>query len=252
MENMTPEQIEDLKKKAHAFDSEQGRLKKAQEDLEASKAQYAALAEKPAHIEAQQPNGDLTLDSKAREVFGEDGIGILSSMLKPLVTRLDDVGKKLTARDEQETKVNEMRKYRTALEAKLSDVNLPGFTHRIYGGDLSTLWDKFVESRPSIKRAQDEGDVETISDIVSLFIHQNKETVAGGGFSPSPETGRMPVIKADYTERDYQADRNELQRKLDNVIITEAEYNKGLVTIYDKYVTAQEKAEKAASSFGLV
>jgi len=103
-----------------------------------------------------------------------------------------------------------------------------------------------------VRRAQSEGDVETISDMVNIFILQNKELVAGGGYSPQSVPGFSSPVKCDYTDADYMRDKAVLKRQLDNLAITEKEFNEKADALYGRWVAAQEKAEQAATAYGLV
>lgn len=251
---LTPEELAELQKKAHAFDSERGRLEKAQKELEALKANEAQLQQQ---LEAQQQAArdaaaGEAIDPKAAEIFGADGVEALKSMFAPVIAKLDSVGQKISERDTVEEQ-NRLRKaFQSKLNTKLSENNLPGFAPRIYNGDLSPTWSAFVESHPAVKRAQDEGDIETVSDMVNIFINQNKELVAGGGYAPNAVSGSIPVVKPDYTDRDYLRDKRELTKQLENLVITETEFNKKHGELFSRYVTAQEKAEQATQSYGLV
>ena len=90
MADIPDAELAELRKKAHAFDSEQGRLQKAQTDLEAERA---ARREAEARAAAQQQHIPAsTLDSKALEVFGADGVAMLQGMLTPVMTKLNDIG----------------------------------------------------------------------------------------------------------------------------------------------------------------
>lgn len=247
--NITEAELTELRKKAHAFDSEQGRLQKTQQELEAERAKRAELETRMASQQATQTQAPI--DTRAAEVFGADGVNILQGILAPVLGKLDTIGKKFEERDTQEAQARAQQKFQGELGAKLADSNLPGFESRIYGGDLASAWAKFVETRPSIRRAQLDGDVEAVSDMVTIFVHQNKELVAGG-FSPSAVSGQSPVVKSDYGDADYMRDVKALQRQLDNLAITEEDFNKQTAQLYDRYAAAQEKAERAAVGYGLV
>lgn len=240
-------ELAELRKKAHAHDSEQGRLQKTQAELDTERAQRAELEKRLAAAQQTQP----APDAKALEIFGTDGVAHLQNMLTPVLQRLDAIGGKLQERDTAEAGTRALRKFQEELDSKLSGNNLPGFTSRLYGGDLSSAWTKYLESHPSIRRAQAEGDVESVSDSMSIFIHQNKELVAGGGFSPTSLPGFTPTVKCDYTDADYQRDIAGLQRQLDNVTITEADFKAKSDGLYDRWVAAQQKAESAAAAYGL-
>ena len=144
------------------------------------------------------------------------------------------------------------RAYWGQLDEKLSGNNLPGFVSRLRDGDLAAAWSKFLEARPSVKRGQMEADVETVSDAVYSFIQQNKELVAGGGYSPSAVSGSIPAVRCEYTDADYKRDKAVLKRQLDNLAITETEFNKQADALYDRWKAAQDKAEQAATAYGLV
>ena len=243
---MTEIEIAELQKKAHAYDSAQGRLAKVQSDLDAER--QARLAAE-ARI-ATQPGAQI--DGRAAEIFGADGVTILQSMFGQVAGKLDTLTRMHEERVNAETQVQAERKFKMELGAKLADNNLPGFESRIYGGDLAATWTKFVDARPSIRRAQTEGDVETVSDVMFNFIQQNKELVAGSGYSPNALPGGSPAVKVDYSEADYMRDIAALEQQRDNVIITEQDFNVKSAGLYDRYVAAQQKAEKAAQAFGLV
>jgi hypothetical protein len=246
-------ELAELRRKAHAFDSEQGRLQKTQSELDAERAKRAELEGRIA-VQQAATQGHPTLDSRAAEVFGADGMQVLQSMLAPvsqMAQKLDTISKQFESRDAAEAQARLARAFKEALDTKLSE-NLPGFTSRIFDGDLSSAWAKFVEARPSIRRAQAEGDVEAVSDVISSFIQQNKELVAGGGFSPAAVSGVSPAIKSDFSDADYQREMKALERQLNNLSLTEADFNKKSAEVYDRWVAAQEKVEKAATAYGLV
>lgn len=240
-------EVAELRKKAHAYDSEQGRLQKTQSELEAERTQRAELEKR---LAAQQ--SPVQLDPRAAEIFGAEGVTALHGMLAPVLGKLDAIGKKFEERDVFETQARAAKAYRDQLDTKLSENNLPGFVSRLYDGDLSSVWTKFAEAHPSVLRAQREGDVESISDMVNIFIHQNKELVAGGGYAPHAVPGFAPGVKCDYTDADYDRDSNVLRRQLDNLAITEKEFGEKSAALYARYVAAQEKAEQTATHFGLV
>lgn len=247
MAEINDTELAELQRKAHAFDSDQGRLRKTQEDLEAERAKRIAAEARLGTPPAQSIPG---FDPKAAEVFGEDGVAVLQTVLAPVLGKLDTIGRKFEERDTADAQATAMRAYKSNLDAKLAGNNLPGFATRLYDGDLAPLWKQFAEAHPSIRRAQEEGDVETVSDMVDIFILQNKERVAGG-HSPSAVGGFSPTIKSEFSEADYRREMKTLQGQLDNLAITEAEYNAKADALYDRWVTAQEKAEKAASRYGL-
>lgn len=247
-EQLSDQELADLRRKAHAYDSEQGRLQKTQQELDQERA---ARAEAEKRLAAQQQNLPAP-DARALEIFGQDGVAHLQNMLTPVLHKLDTIGKKFEERDLSETQARLARAYQEALDTKLSGSNLPGFVSRLYNGDLTGVWSKFLDSHPAVKRAQAEGDVETVSDMVQIFIHQNKELVAGGGYSPQSVPGFSPAVKSDYSDADYQRDISALERQRDNVAITDEEYEKQANAIYDRWVAAQQKVEKAQSAYGLV
>lgn len=249
MAELSDLELAELRKKAHAYDSEQGRLQKTQAELEAERAQRAELEKRLAAANQATPTA---LDPKALEIFGQDGVEHLHNMLSPVLSKLDMIGKKFEERDTVEAQARAAKTYQEALDAKLSGNNLPGFVYRLYSGDLSSVWSKFAEEHPAVRRAQSEGDVETISDMVNIFILQNKELVAGGGYSPQSVPGFSSPVKCDYTDADYVRDKKILQRQLDDTAITEKEFNEKADALYGRWVAAQEKAEQTATAYGLV
>ncbi len=250
MADINDTELAELRRKAHAFDSEQGRLQKTQTELEAERAARAALEQR---LATQQPPQAPAFDPRATEIFGQDGVTLLQGMLAPVAQvaqKIDALGKRLEERDTAEAQARAARGFQEALGNKLAENNLPGFAARLTG-DLGGAWSKFLESRPSIRRAWGEGDVEAVSDAVATFIHQNKELVAGGGFAPAAVPGYAPAVRSDYSDADYMRDKASLQRQLDNLTITEDDFNKQTDAIYARWEAAQRKAEQAASSFGL-
>jgi len=250
MAEITDLELTELRKKAHAYDSDQGRLQKTQAELETERANRAELERR---IAAQQPQP--AVDAKALELFGADGVSYLQNMLKPLEQigqKIDTIGKKFEERDSAEAQANAARAYWGQLDEKLSGNSLPGFASRLRDGDLAAAWSKFLEARPSVKRGQSEADVETVSDAVYSFIQQNKELVAGGGYSPSAVPGFSPGVKSDYTDADYMRDKAALQRQMENLVITEKEFGEKTNALYGRWMAAQEKAEQAATVYGLV
>lgn len=247
MPEITDAEFAELQRKAHAFDSEQGRLQKAQNELEAERTKRAELE---ARMAQQRPPTD-GIDPRAAEVFGADGVTLLQGMLAPVLGKLDTIGRKFEERDTAESQARAARAFQDALGAKLADENLPGFHARLFGGDLSAAWARFVEARPSVKRAQADGDVTAVSDVIPQFIHQNKELVTGAGFSPSAIPGAAPTVKSEYTEAEYFRDVKVLERQLNNCAIDEAAYKKQAGALYDRWVAAQEKAERSVQQFGL-
>jgi len=173
-------------------------------------------------------------------------------MLAPVLGKLDTIGKRFDEQANADAQAKLERAYWGQLDEKLSGNNLQGFASRLRDGDLAAAWSKFLEARPSVKRGQAEADVETVSDAVYSFIQQNKELVAGGGYSPSAVSGSIPAVKCDYTDADYMRDKAVLKRQLDNLAITEAEFNKQTDALYGRWIAAQEKAEQAATAYGLV
>lgn len=250
MAEITDAELAELKRKAHAFDSEQGRLQKTQTELEAERAKRVA-AEGRLAAQSQAAPAAGGVDPRAAELFGADGVNVLQGMLAPVLGKLDTIGRQFEERAAADTRAAAERTYQSALGTKLAENNLPGFAGRLYGGDLSAAWAQFVESRPSIKRAQAEGDIETVSDVISIFIHQNKELVTGGGFAPTALSGAASAVKTEYSDADYQRDISALDRKLQNCAITEEEHQKQSNAIYDRWVAAQAKAESSAARFGL-
>ena len=248
MAEISDTELAELKKKAHAFDSEQGRLQKTQQELEAERAQRAEAEKQLAAL--QQTSTQL--DPQAEQIFGVDGVSALKSMLAPVLGKLDTIGKRFDEQANADAQAKLERAYWGQLDEKLSGNNLQGFASRLRDGDLAAAWSKFLEARPSVKRGQAEADVETVSDAVYSFIQQNKELVAGGGYSPSAVSGSTPTVKCEYTDADYMRDKAVLKRQLDNLAITETEFNKQTDALYGRYVAAQEKAEQAATAYGLV
>ena len=248
MAEISDTELAELKKKAHAFDSEQGRLQKAQQELEVERAQRAEAEKQLAAL--QQTSTQL--DPQAEQIFGVDGVTVLQSMLAPVLGKLDTIGKRFDEQASADAQAKLERAYWGQLDEKLSGNNLPGFASRLRDGDLAAAWSKFLEARPSVKRGQAEADVETVSDAVYSFIQQNKELVAGGGYSPSAVSGSIPAVRCEYTDADYMRDKAVLKRQLDNLAITETEFNKQADALYDRWIAAQEKAEQAATAYGLV
>jgi len=248
MAEISDTELAELKKKAHAFDSEQGRLQKAQQELEAERAQRAEAEKRLAAL--QQTS--MQLDPQAEQIFGVDGVTALQSMLAPVLGKLDTIGKRFDEQANADAQAKLERAYWGQLDEKLSGNNLQGFASRLRDGDLAAAWSKFLEARPSVKRGQAEADVETVSDAVYSFIQQNKELVAGGGYSPSAVSGSIPAVRCEYTDADYMRDKAVLKRQLDNLAITEAEFNKQTDALYGRWIAAQEKAEQAATAYGLV
>ena len=248
MAEISDTELAELKKKAHAFDSEQGRLQKTQAELETERLNRAELERR---LAAQQVS--LTsLDPQAEQIFGVDGVSALKSMLAPVLGKLDTIGKRFDEQATADAQAKQERVYWGQLDEKLSGNNLPGFASRLRDGDLTAAWSKFLEARPSVKRGQAEADVETVSDAVYSFIQQNKELVAGGGYSPSAVPGSTPAVKCEYTDADYMRDKSVLKRQLDNLAITEKEFNEKTDALYGRYLAAQEKAEQTATAYGFV
>ena len=248
MAEISDTELAELKKKAHAFDSEQGRLQKAQQELDAERAQRAEAEKQLAAL--QQTSTQL--DPQAEQIFGVDGVNVLKSMIAPVLGKLDTIGKRFDEQANADAQAKLERAYWRQLDEKLSGNNLQGFASRLRDGDLAAAWSKFLEARPSVKRGQAEADVETVSDAVYSFIQQNKELVAGGGYSPSAVPGSIPTVRCDYTDADYMRDKAVLKRQLDNLAITEEEFNKQTDALYGRWIAAQEKAEQAATAYGLV
>lgn len=245
---LTDTELAELRKKAHAYDSEQGRLQKTQGELETERAARVELERRLAAVQQAHP----ALDPKAAEIFGADGVMALQSMLAPVLGKLDTIGRRFDEQATADSQQKAARAYREQLDGKLSGNNLPGFVSRLYDGDLSSAWSKFAETHPAVRRAQTEGDVETVSDMVNIFILQNKELVTGGGFSPQSVQGFSPTVKSDYSDVDYSRDMNALQRQLDSLAITEKEFKEKSDGIYARWVAAQQKAEQAATAYGLL
>ena len=248
MAEISDTELAELKKKAHAFDSEQGRLQKAQQQLDAERAQRAEAEKQLAAL--QQTSTQL--DPQAEQIFGVDGVNVLKNMLAPVLGKLDTIGKRFDEQANADAQAKLERAYWRQLDEKLSGNNLQGFASRLRDGDLAAAWSKFLEARPSVKRGQAEADVETVSDAVYSFIQQNKELVAGGGYSPSAVPGSIPTVRCEYTDADYMRDKAVLKRQLDNLAITEEEFNKQTDALYGRWIAAQEKAEQAATAYGLV
>lgn len=248
MAEISDTELAELKKKAHAFDSDQGRLQKTQQELDAERAQRAEAEKQLAAL--QQTSTQL--DPQAEQIFGADGMTVLQGMLAPVLGKLDTIGKRFDEQANADAQAKLERAYWGQLDEKLSGNNLQGFASRLRDGDLAAAWSKFLEARPSVKRGQAEADVETVSDAVYSFIQQNKELVAGGGYSPSAVSGSTPAVRCEYTDADYMRDKGVLKRQLDNLAITETEFNKQTDALYGRWIAAQEKAEQAATAYGLV
>lgn len=246
MAEISDSELAELRKKAHAFDSEQGRLQKTQQELDAERAQRAEAEKRLAA--AQQHS---TLDPRAAEIFGADGVTVLQSMLAPVLGKLDTIGKRFDEQANADAQAKAARTYWGQLDEKLSGDNLPGFASRLRDGDLASAWSKFLEARPSVRRAQIESDIESVSDAIKSFMYQNKELVAGGGYSPNATPGFSPAVRCDYTDADYARDKAVLQGQLDNCAITEEAFSVGVRGLYARYMAAQQKAEQAATQYGL-
>lgn len=241
LEDLTPEQLAELEKKAHAYDSEKGRLAKVQAENATLKSQ----------IEQTKVVPRIQVDPRASEVLGDDGVEVVTGMLNPVMEKLNEIGGKLDQRDAADQTASQRQQFNNALEAKLAAMNLPGFSMRL-SSDLKDMWDEYVGSRPALRRGLDEGDVETVSDMIGMFITQNREAVVGG-YTPHSDPGGAPVIKSEYSEADYQRDVNALKRQRDNLGITDDEYSKQAGQCYQKYVDAQEKVDRELSAYpGLV
>ena len=251
MADLTPEEITDLQKKAHAYDSDNGRLEKAQADFESERALRVATESK---LVAAQ-SASVQLDPQDIELFGVDGTtridARLNGKLDPILEKLNTIGAKFEERDTRETAEQAHRTYKGELDKKLLDKLPPGFVSRMYdGGDLSSAWTEYVDSHPSVKRAQDEGDVASVSDTIGIFIHQNKELVTRG-FSPREVGGSTGGIQSEYSDADYLRDVGVLDRQLANCGITQADHKTATDAAYAKYVEAQQKAEKLSAGYSL-
>jgi len=243
---ISDQELADLKKKAHAYDSEQGRLQKTQTELDTERTARTELEKRlAAHQLATQ------LDPRAAEIFGADGVTALQSMLAPVLGKLDTIGRRFDEQANADAQTRTARAYWGSLDEKLSGDNLPGFASRLRDGDLASAWEKFLAARPSVKRGQAEADIETVSDAVYSFINQNKELVAGGGYSPNATPGFAPAVKSDYSDADYSRDMQVLERQRDNVAITEADFKVKSDGLYARWVAAQQKAEQSAAAYGL-
>ena len=146
-------ELTELRKKAHAFDSEQGRLQKTQGELEAERAKRAELEARIAAQQTQPPAFDPT---KASAVFGDEGVAVLQGALAPLSQvsqQIAALGKRLEERDNQEAQARAARTFLDNLGTKLAESNLPGFGSRLTG-DLSGAWSKFMEARPGRRAAE--------------------------------------------------------------------------------------------------
>jgi len=250
--DISDSELAELRKKAHAFDSEQGRLQKTQQELEQERAQRVEMEKRfAAAQQATQP----VPDERALAIFGPDGVSYLQNMLKPLEQigqQINSIGKKFEERDASETQARAARAFQEALGSKLADRNLSGFETRIFGGDLATVWSKFVEARPSVRRAQSDGDVEAVSDVIATFIQQNKELVVGAGYSPQSVGGMSPAVKCKYSDADYMRDVAALDRQRDNCAIDPDKHKAEVAALYERYVAAQEEMERAQTQYGLV
>ena len=250
MAEISDAELAELRKKAHSWDSEGGRLQKTQQELDQERAQRAEAEKRLAAAQQQQVHTQF--DPQAAAVFGADGAAALQTMLSPLLGKLDNIGKRFDEQATADTQARALRAFQDGLNSKLADRNLPGFASRLFGGDLAGEWAKFVEARPSVRRAQSEGDIEAVSDVIATFIHQNKEQVAGGGYSPQAMSGMSPAIKSDYSDADYHRDVTALDRKLANLTITEDEHKAQVDALGDRYDAAQEKLERSVAAYGLV
>ena len=243
-------ELTELRRKAHAFDSEQGRLQKTQGELEAERAKRTELE---ARVAAQQTATPAFDPTKATEIFGDAGAAVLQGALVAPLSQLSQqigaLGKKLEDREAQEAQAHAARLFLDNLGTKLAENNLPGFGSRLTG-DLSGAWGKFMEGRPSINRAWREGDVEAVTDAVQTFIHQNKELVTGG-FSPQAINGFIPAVKSEYSDDDYLRETAALKKRLDTLAINEDDYDKECKACFAKYMAAQEKVKKVTSAYGL-
>lgn len=259
----TKEQLAELEKKAHAFDSEQGRLRKAQEELDSVKAErdrFAKQAEEAAKA-AEDATRTATLANRfdnekgkqLSEVIGDGAYEALKNLLTPMVQELEGVKSVLTTQQAERAQAENAAKFLSALEEQLSSQGLNGLTHRIYKGDLSQRWADFRKMRPSVAKAESEGDVSTVSDLLNLFVTQNKEAVLAA-HSPTPGGGSgFGTPTPTYTDADYLRDKAELDKQLGSMRITQDAYKASLNEIAEKWAVAGRQAEqKAVTQFGLV
>lgn len=251
MADLTPEEIKELQRIKHAYDSDRGRLEKAQADLERERSQRIAFQTQLENSQHSNPEQD----AKNIELFGVDGKEALDTMLRnklePILGKLGTISDRFAERDSRETAEQAHRAYKGELDKKLSEKLPSGFVSRMYdGGDLSSAWAAYVESHPSVKRAQDEGDVASVSDTIGIFIHQNKELVTRG-FSPREVGGSSGGIQSDYSDSDYLRDVGVLDRQMANCGITQSEHKKATDACYAKYVEAQKKVEKLSAGYSL-
>lgn len=246
---LTQEEIAELRKKAHAFDSEQGRLKKAQEELEQANLRAKELEEQ---LQAASKSNPPAFITEANEVFGDDGARVMGAMFGDFNTKLDKITEALQKAQEKENVEAARAAYFTSLEKKLADSNLAGLSTRLYNGDLREAWNEFTEARVSLRRAQESGDVEAVSDFITTFIQTNRDLVLGGGHMPNPSYGEFTRVKPDYSDNDYMRDSAALESQLKNLVISEEDYKRKMDENFAKYCTSQEKAELASKTYGLV
>lgn len=245
---LTQEEIAELKKKAHAFDSEQGRLKKVQDELEQANTRAKELEQK---LQAASKSAPAFI-GEANEVFGDDGARVMGKMFEEFNGKLDAVAAVIQKTQEKENLEAARAAYFSSLEKKLASNNLGGLSTRLYNGDLREAWNEFTEARVSLRRAQEAGDVEAVSDFIATFIQSNRDLVLGGGHTPNASYGEFNRVKPDYSDNDYMRDSAALESQLKNLAISEEDYKRAMDENFAKYCASQEKAELASKTYGLV
>lgn len=225
-----------------------GRLAKEAELRKQKETELAETKRKLAELQAQ--NVRTVLTPEQLEALGESGTsGVeklieakLAGMQPQYTAPLDQTAvlSRLEAVENMQRQSIQKQAFNSNLLSWAAQGGMPNlFTRLAPGGDLSEKWATFAQQNPSATQAYDAGDAEATKAFVKLFIYENpgisQQTAtpsAAGGFATQVDPNQ-------YTPQMFVRETDELDSKLKNGQITQADWGKGYAAANAKLAATQ-------------
>jgi hypothetical protein len=227
-----------------------GRLAKEAELRKQKEAELSEANRKLAELQAR--NVRTVLTPEQLEALGESGTSGVEKLIEAklagmqpqngLPPDLSPVLSRLEAIENMQRQGAARQAFNSNLLSWAAQGGMPNLFARLApGGDLSEKWATFAQSNPSATQAYESGDTEATKAFVKLFMYENpgisQQTAtpaAAGGFTTQVDPNQ-------YTPQMFVRETDELDSKLKNGQITQAEWGKGYGVANAKLAATQSQ-----------
>lgn len=227
-----------------------GRLAKEAELRKQREAELAEMKRKVDELQAQNVRKVLTPEEL--EALGDTGtagvekiIAAKMAAFQPQIVQQPDVTpvlSRLEALERQIQQSAQRQAFNSNLLSWAGQIGMPSLFARLApGGDLSEKWAAFAQQNPSAPLAYENGDTEATKAFVKLFLYENPgisqqaaTPSAAGGFAVSADPNQ-------YTPQKFVQETDELDSKLRNGQISEADWSKGYAAANAKLAALQSQ-----------